>query len=217
MNICLVAGGPPELLPDLSLYQSPSTLWVGIDRGVFILLEKGIKPDVAFGDFDSVTGDELDLITAQLGELEIYPSEKDETDMEIAFNWTMSQKAENIFIFGATGGRLDHMLANIQLLTRDEVLLNSDDPEIHVVDRLNMITVRKPGTYHISRQTEFRYVSFLPVTREVKGITLNGFKYPLDNMDIKMGFSLCVSNELISNNGTFSFTDGILLVVRSRD
>ncbi|PLS16636.1 thiamine diphosphokinase [Bacillus sp. M6-12] len=217
MIICLVAGGPPELLPDLGIYQSYKPIWAGIDRGVFVLLEKGIKPHTAFGDFDSVNKHELSLITAQLGELDIQPSEKDETDMEIAFNWALSQKPEKIFIFGATGGRLDHMFANIQLLSREQVLLDSDEMEIHIVDRLNKITAKKPGTYHISRQPEFPYVSFIPVSREVKGITLKGFKFPLDNMDIKMGSSLCVSNELISNNGTFSFTEGILLVVRSRD
>ena len=47
-----------------------------------------------------------------------YKPEKDETDMELAFNWAVEQKPNNYSIFGATGGRLDHLFANVQLLLK---------------------------------------------------------------------------------------------------
>lgn len=55
MNINLVAGGPENLIPDLSEYREKDTLWIGVDRGAVTLLDSGIVPDEAFGDFDSIT------------------------------------------------------------------------------------------------------------------------------------------------------------------
>jgi thiamine pyrophosphokinase len=46
---------------------------------------------------------------------------------------------------------------------------------------------------------------------------LEGFKYPLKNRHIFFGSTLCISNELIYDFGTYSFTNGILLVIRSCD
>jgi thiamine pyrophosphokinase len=62
-----------------------------------------------------------------------------------------------------------------------------------------------------------KYVSFIPISHEVHGITLEGFKYPLKNCHIHLGSTLCISNELINELGTFSFHDGIILMIRSRD
>ena len=51
----------------------------------------------------------------------------------------------------------------------------------------------------------------------VENLTLLGFKYPLSNRHISFGSTLCISNELISEYGTYSFTSGILLTIRSKD
>ena len=69
----------------------------------------------------------------------IVPREKDQTDLEIAINWALGQKPALIRIFGATGGRLDHGLANIQMLLKGlEVEI-----EMCIVDNKNEITVKK--------------------------------------------------------------------------
>lgn len=54
-TINIVAGGPDHLIPDLLQYQDGDAIWVGVDRGAVTLLEAGIVPDEAFGDFDSIT------------------------------------------------------------------------------------------------------------------------------------------------------------------
>lgn len=217
MIICILAGGPHECLPDLEVYKEKDPLWVGVDRGVFTLLENGVAPTAAFGDFDSVTKTELNAIQEAMKELHLYPPEKNETDLEIAFNWAVAQAPDQLYILGATGGRLDHLLANIQLLKREEILNKLAFIEIFIVDKTNILTVKKPGNYEIKAMEGKKYVSFVPATEEVKGITLTGFKYPLENRHIKMGSTLCISNELISDYGTFSFSDGILMVIRSSD
>ncbi|WP_328286278.1 hypothetical protein [Peribacillus psychrosaccharolyticus] len=62
-----------------------------------------------------------------------------------------------------------------------------------------------------------KYISLLPVMGNAEGISLDGFKYPLQNSYLPMGSTLCISNELISEIGNYSFTSGILLVIRSSD
>lgn len=60
MHIHIVAGGPIEYIPPLEREASQEdVLWIGVDRGTLFLLEQGITPAKAFGDFDSVTEEEL--------------------------------------------------------------------------------------------------------------------------------------------------------------
>jgi thiamine pyrophosphokinase len=215
MKLNIVAGGPNELIPKLEYYDGEQVIWVGVDRGVFYLLNAGMKPTLAFGDFDSVSAEELSLIEKEVSELKKFKPEKDETDMELALNWALTQSPDSISIFGATGGRIDHLIANVQLLLKP---LNQDeDLPIEIIDTKNILYVKKPGSYTMQEMTGFKYVSFLPVSPSVSGMTLENFKYPLKDCHIPMGSTLCISNELISNHGTFSFSEGILLVVRSRD
>jgi thiamine pyrophosphokinase len=209
--IHILAGGPVEFVPDLFSYHEAEAIWVGVDRGVVTLLKAGIIPVKAFGDFDSITEAELEWVRTRLSEVEIWPSEKDQTDMDIAIDWALAQKPDKIRIFGATGGRLDHLFGNVQLLIKN-VKTN-----IEIIDRQNIITAHEPGEYMIENNPAFRYISFIPVTLDVKGITLKGFKYPLTNCHIQLGSTLCISNELIQSCGTFSFSEGILMMVRSKD
>lgn len=215
MNINILAGGPIELLPKLERYQTDEDIWVGVDRGVFTLLSNGIKPTIAFGDFDSVTDDEMAAIEQGVDELNRFMPEKDETDMELALEWAIEQKPELIRVFGATGGRIDHFIANIQLLIKP--LQRDHSMLVEIFDKKNIVFLRMPGKYSIKKIPGFKYISFLPITMEVSGITLEGFKYPLVDRQLPLGSTLCISNELINDCGHFSFSKGILMVVRSND
>lgn len=212
-RFALVAGGPKEQLPDLKHYKDEDLLWIGIDRGVLYILEAGLQLHHAFGDFDSITVEEKEQIEKKTN-LSIYPAEKNETDTEIALSWVLEQKdVDEIYVFGATGGRLDHFFGNVQLLTNSI----EKDVRITMIDCKNQITVFKPGTYKIVEQEEWKYVSFIPISEHIYGLTLDGFKYPLFDQHIKIGSTLCISNELSQHECTFSFTNGILMMIRSKD
>jgi thiamine pyrophosphokinase len=211
-TIALVAGGPKENIPQLIGYDHDEVTWVGIDRGVIYVQESGLPLTYAFGDFDSITNNEKSQLTKSLPNLTIYSTEKDQTDTELALEWALQQKPEKIHIFGATGGRIDHMLGNIHLLLKVNAI-----SKIEIIDCQNHITLYTPGTYTIEKHKDLKYISFIPFSHEVKGITLEGFKYPLKNCHISIGSTLCISNELIVDPGTFSFHDGIILMIRSRD
>lgn len=216
MIINILGGGPVDALPNLQqLDDEKDCVWLGVDRGVFTLLSLGITPHYAFGDFDSVSHEEWALIENKVTNLHKYKPEKDETDMELALNWALTKEPTIIQMFGATGGRLDHFLGNLQMLLKADQ--NHFATHIEIVDRQNQLYIKGPGRHQIERLPEKKYISFLPVTPEVKGLTLEGFKYPLSNRNISLGSTLCISNELLSSSGTFSITEGILMVIRSSD
>jgi thiamine pyrophosphokinase len=215
MIINILAGGPEDLLPDLTEYLGEDSIWVGVDRGVYHLLKRNIKPLIAFGDFDSVSSEELKFIEDRVIELKKYKPEKDETDMELAFNWALVQGPSIIRLFGATGGRLDHLFANVHLLLNQ--LKTKNTAKVCLIDRNNIIFIKEAGSYTIEKITTKKYISFVPLTLNVHNLTLEGFKFPLENRHISIGSTLCISNELISDYGTFSFSEGILIVIRSHD
>lgn len=215
MIIHILGGGPIDLLPNFQLFREKEVIWVGVDRGVHTLFTMGLQPMIAFGDFDSVSEKEFLFIKNSLTELKVFKPEKDETDMEHALNWAIDQKPEMIRIFGATGGRLDHMFANIQLLINPS--MQQRDIQLEIIDHKNIIQLKAPGTYPVHKIKNKKYISFIPISPEVKGLTLKGFKYPLTEYQIDIGSSRCISNELINDCGTFSFSEGILMIIRSTD
>ncbi|MHC0037210.1 thiamine diphosphokinase [Pseudoneobacillus sp. C159] len=215
MIINILAGGPTTQLPDLQGYNSENVIWVGVDRGVFTLLSLGIKPDYAFGDFDSVSHAEFLILEKELQQINKFLPEKDETDLELALDWALTQSPTEIRIFGATGGRVDHFLANLQMLYKG--LSSGLNCEISIIDCKNIVFLKSAGTYHLLKHSDKQYVSFLPFTPTIEKLTLHGFKYSLIERNISYGSTLCISNELISDYGTYSFLDGILIVIRSHD
>ncbi|MGF3102517.1 thiamine diphosphokinase [Rossellomorea sp. DUT-2] len=215
MMINIVAGGPGRYIPELKVYDGELVKWIGVDRGVYTLLEQSIEPWVAFGDFDSVTDEEWDLIQEKVQEVNRYKPEKNETDLELALNWAIDQNPDKINIFGATGGRLDHFMGNLQLLMTPKLL--DKDIVVEIIDVQNRLYLAKSGEHSVEKSPELQYISFVPITQSVEGITLSGFKYPLKNRNISRGSTLCISNELIQSSGTFSFSNGILMVIRSSD
>ncbi|CEG26778.1 thiamine diphosphokinase [Bacillus sp. B-jedd] len=214
MIINIMGGGPAKLIPPLSSFLGPEDRWVGVDRGTAELIDRGIEPYAAFGDFDSVTEEQLVLFKASIRNLKKVNPEKDETDMELALQWAINEKPGKIRLFGATGGRIDHFLANLHLMQKFSGV--EDSPEIEMIDICNTVLIKPPGTYRLEKEAK-KYISFLPGTGEVSGLTLKGFKYPLENRHIPAGSTLCISNELIGDNGTFSFSKGILIIIRSDD
>lgn len=88
---------------------------------------------------------------------------------------------------------------------------------IEIIDKQNSVSVFSPGEYTIENRSDKKYISFVPLSEKVNDITLRGFKYPLTNKQTFMGSSLCISNELIQETGHFSFTSGILMMIRSHD
>ncbi|MUK89478.1 thiamine diphosphokinase [Ornithinibacillus sp. L9] len=209
----IVGSGPTDILPKFVEYQSKVDYWIGADRGAYTLLENNINIDFAIGDFDSITMDEKEKIRRAASNFKEFTAEKDETDIELALLQAYELKPTKIMLFAVTGGRLDHTLANIQLL----MSIKNRKIDAVIIDQQNQVELTLPGKYVVEKDDEYPNISFLPITDRVKGLTLTGFYYPLTDETIFFGSTRCISNKLLLNNGTFSYSEGILLFIKSRD
>jgi thiamine pyrophosphokinase len=209
-RVVIFAGG--ELFPEFLNVLDDEDFVIGADRGALFLISHGIRPDIAVGDFDSIPSGALKDIEAGSKELiTCDPVYKDLTDSEMALDLAMNTRPEQILLLGVTGTRIDHTLASIQMMTRalQRQIVCS------VMDTNNYITLT--GSTAVVQERGYTYVSLLPLTPEVTGITLEGFQYPLNNATLKLGQSLGVSNKLSSATGTVQIESGLLLIIQSKD
>jgi thiamine pyrophosphokinase len=211
--VAIMGNGPLDHLPDLSRYTDEVDVWIGADRGALTLVEHGITVSYAVGDFDSIDADQRRTIEKTAVHFEIYPVEKDQTDMEIALQKAFELQPEKIYLFGVTGGRLDHALINIQLL----YTVTAKKIRGIIADKWNRMEMTTPGTHIVEQDEHYPYISFVPLTQHVEHLSLKGFYYPLKEHDISWGSTRCISNKLLSNSGTFSYKEGILLLIKSCD
>ncbi|MGO1922604.1 MAG: thiamine diphosphokinase [Jeotgalicoccus sp.] len=184
--------------------------WAGVDAGVKGLLEADIPVEKAYGDFDSVTEDDLELFKQSLA-LDIVPSAKNFTDSELALLSLAELGYTAIDVYGALGGRKDHELMNIQLLAHEE-LRNID---IRLLNEKNEIMLLTEGEYIFQADYDKKYVSFIPLYDETL-LTLEGFKYDLEDTYVSIGRTLTVSNEYKENNVVIN-TDKDILMIKSTD
>lgn len=188
---------------------------IAVDDGLASLHKLHLKPDAIVGDFDTVDPEVLAEYKSCPDEItwEIHRPEKDETDTELALDTAIKLGCTKLILLGATGGRMDHFIGNIHLL----YACLKKGVEAAIADEKNWITVLDRGRTFAAEEVKGKYISFLPLSGEVKGITLTGFKYPLHKKDIDIGTSLCISNELTGEKGTIDFDSGTLICVESHD
>lgn len=214
MNIAIVGSGPMSHIPQLKKYASQIDYWIGSDKGALYIAQHGFINNQAIGDFDSVTKEEMEVIKSASHEVHTYPADKNETDLELAIDMALKQPVTKIFFFGVSGARLDHGLINIQLLYP----LYERGIDAAVIDCWNELSLKGPGEHRVANHASFSYVSFIPFTKHVCGLSLEkGFRYLLTDERIKWGSTLCISNELVDTYGLYRFTEGILLEIKSRD
>lgn len=189
---------------------------IAVDGGLESAKELGLIPDYVVGDFDTVKESVLD----QYKEIpyivwEKHRPEKNETDTELARSRALTLGCGRIVFLGATGGRLDHMLGNIDVLCA----CMQKGVEAWIVDNQNRLYLLDEGKIFRREELWGKYVSFLPYTEQVLGITLTGFKYPLNRKNIRRGeeAGLCISNEVVEESAEITFEDGIVICVESKD
>lgn len=194
--------------------KQPFDYYIAVDSGLQFFYEQNITPDLIVGDFDSVNAKALRFFEQHEGIewMRLIP-EKDDTDTECALRQAISRGYGQIHILGGTGSRIDHMLATVGLLgigleEHVEILLLDSHNRVRMIDK----------TIVISKKEQYGdYISLLPVTPEVIGVTLTGMKYPLSNYTMVCYKSLGVSNEIVEDTAEIQLKDGVLLVVESKD
>ncbi|WP_276351393.1 thiamine diphosphokinase [Cohnella caldifontis] len=191
----------------------PDDYLIGADSGADFLLVHGRVLDLAVGDFDSVPPDRLSRIRDAAREtIAVDAVDKDWTDTELALREALDRGFADIRIAGGLGSRFDHSLANVHLLRQAkergaQAVLADEYNEIRLCD----------GKCRLEADPRYPYVSLLPLTVIVTGVTLDGFRYPLHEATLQLGWSIGISNVLEAGTGSISLSDGLLLVIRSRD
>lgn len=187
---------------------------IAADAGLEVLRPLHISPNAVVGDLDTVDKMVLEEYQNQPDiEFEIHKPEKDETDTELALLTAARQGCEAVDILGALGGRMDHAIGNIQLMYQ----FFCQGMEVNIYDARNRLYLL--GGHKVFHREEVygKYISFLPMTETVEGLTLRGFKYPLQRRTIGLGTSLCISNELKREEGILELERGVLLCVEAHD
>lgn len=216
MNTVLICGG--EINDEFSLVclkQIKPDCIIGVDKGLEFCYRNHVIPDWILGDFDSISKEVIDWYRKQQ-EIPIrqYKPEKDDTDTRLGMELALKLGSDKIFLLGATGGRLDHYMGNLQSL----LITAMEEKEGWILDEQNAITVRKAGKICIHKEEQFgKYVSFFSMGDEVTGLSLTGFQYPLDGYTLKNSDGIAVSNQLLDDCGIIEFETGYLMMVLSKD
>ncbi len=186
-------------------------LIIAADAGYLIAKEMGITPDVVLGDFDTL-GEKT--IPDGIECLRV-PREKNDTDTQLAIDVAIKRGAEEIVIIGGLSGRIDHTLSTLAIL---EDLWERKEGRIFatLTDGKNRVRfLRNGGT--ILPRSQYRYFSLIAADQLVKGITLDGCKYPLKNGRISRRHQWAVSNEIIGNCALIEIKRGGVWVIESMD
>ncbi|MBO5259591.1 MAG: thiamine diphosphokinase [Agathobacter sp.] len=215
MKALIVAGGKTdENFAREMILQGGYEFIVAVDSGLNFFYQAGIEPDIVVGDFDSVGADVLDFYRDhEHVEICMLNPEKDDTDTEFSIREAIRRGANKITLMGGTGTRIDHLLGNVSLLG----IGLEENVSIELVDPYNRIRMVDQGI-EIRKKEQFgNFLSVIPYSDTVTGVTLEGVKYPLTNHTMGGYNSLGISNEIVADTAKISFEKGILLVIESRD
>ena len=215
MRTLIVTGGnvKKEFLIDTIDKMNFDTI-IAVDNGLKILNEINVKPNHIVGDFDTVNKDILDLYLENSSiKIHKFNPIKDNTDTDIAIRLAIELKSYEIIILGGIGSRIDHILGNIQVLK----YALDNNIKCEIIDENNEIQLISKTTALNKYEIDKKYVSLIPLTEKVENINLKGFKYELENGELTIGSSLGISNEIVEEQAIIEFSNGILIMIFSKD
>jgi len=188
----------------------PDDMLVAADGGYLHMQTLGLKPNLLIGDLDSLPAAEVESLRAAGVELEIYPREKDATDLELALARVAARGVHEIRVVAALGGRLDQTLANLYLLEMDElkgidVRLDDGHEEILIIRHKASVTGTPGDT-----------LSLLSMEGCSKGVTTQGLKYPLKGETLCPSRSRGISNVMLETEAVIEVRSGALLCIHTR-
>jgi thiamine pyrophosphokinase len=201
MGVCYISCAV-ECALDFS--PTDNDLVIGADRGYLNLIKNGIKADVAVGDFDSYDG-EIDCENVIR-----LPKIKDETDGEASIKYAIENGYNNIIVYGAIGGDLDHTIANVSHLKN----YTEKGIKITFIDGNNSLFAINNNKMSFSKEANGR-ISIFSATDKSDGVDLEGLFYELNGATLYNSVPLGVSNEFIGKNSMISVRDGTLFVYTS--
>lgn len=208
-------------MDELGLHMSEADLIIAADSGYNNASRLGVRPGLLLGDLDSI--DRKKLAPDELEHIEkiIVPAIKDDTDTQLAVDTAISRGADEIYIIGGLGGRLDHTLSSVFLLEYiadrgADAVMTDGQSRVRVMKTAgDPVSLMIPKTF--DGENGFKYLSVVPLTDECEGVRISGVFYPLGGVTLKRSYSYAVSNEITSERAEISLVRGTMLVIESRD
>lgn len=205
----LFANGEIQNWDKISGYLLTGALIIAVDGGAAHCLRLKLHPDVLIGDLDSVDASQVEALAASGTQIQKYPADKDETDLELAIQYALERGAQELILFGGLGGRLDHTLGNLALL-------------FHPMLRGKNVSIVE-GNLEISAFQDKKIlkghpgdiVSLIPWGGDAAGVTTQRMKYPLKEETLVQYKTRGISNVMLADTAEVRIQGGALLCVHT--
>ena len=210
MNFIFILNGEFDTKYDLNFFSNYNKI-ICIDGGYlnFQKLNLNLKPDYIIGDFDSIG--KIDIINQNTDKPKvIFKDNQDETDSEFAVKYILKNYSNNDiknidFIYAVSTSRIDHLFCNAYLLKKIPININSK-----IITKYQDIFLLR-NSINI-KEKEGKTLSVIPITN-VKGLTIKGCKWDLENTDLSVGFIGGISNIIEQNLAEISLKEGECIIV----
>ncbi|HYP18482.1 MAG TPA: thiamine diphosphokinase [Chloroflexia bacterium] len=208
--VWVLAASPVWSSPGRLRHLPPPDVVIAADGGTTLAARLGLAPDLVIGDMDSSDPALLQQFEAQGIPFDRSRHEtKVETDTELAALAALAWQPDTIIVMGAIGGRLDHSVANLLLLTHPRLAGH----DVRVVDGAQVAMLAKPGRWNELPASLGDTVSLLPVGGDAERVSTKDLLYPLHGETLLMGRGRGVSNEVTGPNPGVDYESGLLMVV----
>lgn len=206
-------------LPDLEKARAllrPDDYIICADGGTRHALALGLTPDLVVGDMDSIASNEWKVLEEKSIPVELFPRDKNETDLELAINKAAEMNPAEIVIVAALGGRMDQTLANIVLLSNSYLVTGNvylDDG----VEKIFFCRAKSPQGNQVEvRGRSGDIVSLIPWGGPVHGVQTVNLKWKLNHETLYPEKTRGISNEMTSGTAFVKIESGLLLIIHHR-
>ena len=178
------------------------------DGGANFAFKYGKMPEVIIGDLDSIEKKVLEYYKSKNNLIKKFPKDKDFTDFELILkeiNKISENKnfVEKIFVVGGLGKRIDMTLSNLFIMEKyKNLVFLQENEEIFYVEK----------SFVLKNKKEYEF-SIIPISEKVEKLTLKGFKFETDKIDVKRESSRLVSNVILENEASVEFENGKLIII----
>ncbi len=202
-KICNIVGGGDFSETEIKL--DDEDILIAADFGLSYIEKLNLVPDFIVGDFDSLS------YKPKTDNLLILPREKDITDTAAAINEGFSRGFRRFRIFGGTGGREDHTIANIQNLVK----LTKAGAHGEIIGNKYIITAITNEKIEFDDKKR-GFISVFSHSDKSEGVTEIGLKYAISNATLTNLEPLGVSNEFLGRRASVEVKNGTLLIIYDR-
>ena len=161
------------------------------DGGIRHALALEARPNLIIGDMDSAERAQLQNLKDADVPIALFSHDKNETDLELAISHAIDLKPEQIVIIGALGGRLDHTLGNIGLLSDSR----HSSLDMRLDDGIEEIFIFRAQVQMYGSSGDL--VSLIPWQGPVTEVQTENLKWPLKSETLYPDKTRGISNELL--------------------